>query len=222
MAVVAVPAIVWLWRNREHITAKRARLQVGGIGVILIIVLGSVFYALFAPRPTEHSKHTITRIHVACVFVDRGRIPESGTANSYQFFSPFRTPQMVQVSAAPGSQLAGRGLYRCTVVNYGEEPLLNVNLVFDTRWNKPIAVGTQLESGEEWATASWPIMIGKIDSGASNPYEFYIQSLDGGFVTGKFGPIANGTSLDESKPHELSVITSVPEGLVFSPMPEYP
>ncbi|RYG17039.1 hypothetical protein EON82_24330 [bacterium] len=222
MAVVAVPAIVWLWRNREHLTAKRARLQVGCVGVILIIVLGSVLFALFAPRPTGQSKYPITRIHVACVFVDRGRIPESGTANSYQFFSPFRTPRMVQVSAAPGSQLAGRGLYRCTVVNYGEEPLLNVTLVFDTWWNKPIAVGTQLESGEEWATASWPIMIGKIDSGASNLYDFYIQSLDVAFVTAKFGPIAKGTSLGAPEPHELSVITSVPEGLVFSPTPEEP
>jgi hypothetical protein len=71
--------------------------------------------------------------------------------------------------------------YRCDITNYGNEPVIDLQMALDLTFYEAVPVAGQSENtrghGPIKLQRPWPISIQKIDSGRENAFKFYVFSM---------------------------------------------
>jgi len=67
--------------------------------------------------------------------------------------------------------------YRCNVTNYGDTPVFNIDMALEEVFKEIIRDPNQpnlMQAGKIELSRKWLISIEKLDTGANNPFSFYI------------------------------------------------
>lgn len=72
--------------------------------------------------------------------------------------------------------------YKCELINYGDVPIFNVDLVFRFRYLEAVKQGNSQQGGKLIAEGDYPIQIRKVDPGRSNAFVFYLFHLGTQFI----------------------------------------
>lgn len=96
--------------------------------------------------------------------------------------------------------------HRCQITNYDNAPAIRTSVELSLKFRKQIEETCQI--GDTTLIQKNTINIGKIDSGAANPFVFYIANFSDDFVEIKFPDFASIHRLGDSKPQSVPMTTN--------------
>jgi hypothetical protein len=109
-------------------------------------------------------------------------------------------------------------VYKCIIMNYDDKPLLSVSL--DLRVALAVVEPRQdgaLESGAIIADRSWPLKIGKIDTGRDNPFVFYVVNRTNNFLFVWLNNKGRAERLGEQNSRSVKIAGDVGVRMSFGP-----
>jgi hypothetical protein len=194
LVAAGVPLDDWIVQMGGYIapTAVTTSPEAMFVATLALFIILSAVEARWEPvagllarfRPVKQPDQRRTTITFECHIAPHSIIvPVDGRIHIATFTTHPETSAGVNyISTTPGSlhELQGNRppfgqVYRCSLINYGQSPLFDPEIVFRVDFTSVINhPPSGLGSGELICSVDWPVRLGKIDAGVERPAVFYV------------------------------------------------